>query len=212
MYDMSKLLIILLVQLLYVPMLTLRTISMVKNLKMLTAVFGFLEAAIYIFGLAIVLSGKQSFVEMLIYALGFSMGLVAGIFIEQKLAIGYSSFNVNINHDNDLLIQELRDNGFGVTVYVGEGRNGTRIKLDVLTQRKRETELLERIKRHEPNAFIISYEPKTFSGGYLSEMMKKRLTFNRKNREPIAEETTFIDKTIGGIKEEVSELTEDWKN
>ena len=38
---MTKLLLIIGIQLLYVPMLTLRTICMVKNLKILTALFGF---------------------------------------------------------------------------------------------------------------------------------------------------------------------------
>lgn len=172
---MSKLLLILFVQLLYVPMLSLRTISMVKNMKVLTCVFGFLEAIIYIFGLAIVLSGEQSVIEMVVYAIGFSLGLFAGILIEQKLAIGYSSFHVNINHKNPLLVKELRDKGFGVTIFVGEGRNSSRLKLDILTRRKREDELIHAILDKEPNAFIIGYEPKMFKGGYLSDIMKKRV-------------------------------------
>ena len=70
---MSKLLLIILIQLIYVPLLTLRTITMVKNLKMLTALFGFLEALVYIFGLAMVLSGDQDIVEMVVYAFGYSL-------------------------------------------------------------------------------------------------------------------------------------------
>lgn len=172
---MPKLMLIVLVQLLFVPMLTLRTICMVKNLKFLTALFGFLEAIIYIFGLTIVLSGEQSYLEMFVYAIGFSLGLVAGIFVEQKLAIGYSSFDVNINHENPSLVKKLRDKGFGVTQYKGEGRNGQRLKLDILTKRKREEELVSIIIEDEPNAFIISYEPKTFKGGYLTDLIKKRM-------------------------------------
>ena len=91
---MYTLILIITIQLLYVPMLTLRTISMVKNLKLFTALFGFLETLMYIFGLAIVLSGEKSILEMIVYASGFSMGLVVGIYIEQKLAIGYLCLNV----------------------------------------------------------------------------------------------------------------------
>ncbi|MGB3366356.1 MAG: DUF2179 domain-containing protein, partial [Acidaminobacteraceae bacterium] len=164
---MSKLILIILVQLLYVPMLTLRTISMVKNLKILTSVFGFLEALVYIFGLAIVLSGEQSVVEMLVYALGFGMGLLVGILVEQKLAIGYTTMHVNINHTNNEILTDLRDKGFGVTVFKGEGKFGDRNKLEILTKRKRESELIKLIYEKEPEAFIVSYEPKTFKGGYL---------------------------------------------
>ena len=85
---MSKLILIIIVQLLYVPMLTLRTICMVKNLKKLTSLFGFLESLIYVFGLALVLSGDSSTLEMIVYAVGFSVGLVLGMIVEQKMAIG----------------------------------------------------------------------------------------------------------------------------
>jgi len=175
---MSKLLLIILVQLIFVPLLTLRTITMVKNLKLLTALFGFLEAFVYIFGLAIVLSGEQSILEMGVYALGFSLGLFLGIYVEQKMAIGFISVAVNINHQNQLLVNELRFNGYGVTVYVGEGRDGNRYRLEILTRRRKEKELNQILDRHEPKAFMISYEPKTFKGGYLSELMKKRIKQN----------------------------------
>lgn len=209
---MSKLLIIVLIQLLYVPMLTLRTISMVKNLKVLTAVFGFLESIIYIFGLAIVLSGEQSIIEMVVYAMGFAMGLVTGIYVEQKLAIGFSSFNVNINHNNTELVKDLRNSGFGVTTYQGEGRNGERIILDILTKRKKESLLIKKIYAHEPNAFIISYEPKMFKGGYLADIMKRRMRKSTKNKGINNEESLgVISRTIKKVRSEVNTLKKNWK-
>ncbi|KNZ43527.1 DUF2179 domain-containing protein [Acetobacterium bakii] len=208
---MSKLILIILIQLLYVPMLTLRTICMVKNLKMLTAVFGFMEAFVSIFGLAIVLSGEQSIVEMIVYALGFALGLIVGILVEQKLAIGFSSVQVNITHDNETLVNTLRNEGFGVTVYSGEGKYGKRIKLDILTKRKKQAKLLEIINNCEPKAFIIAFEPKMFQGGYITESMKKRLKFNRKNiSSDESQIKNVIEKTIEGIKTEAAELKENW--
>lgn len=101
---MKDIILLLVLQLVYVPMLALRTISMVKKLTLLTAVFGFLESIIYVFGLAIVLTGEQSLVQMLVYALGFSLGLIVGIHIENKIAIGYTSILVNIKEMNHKLI------------------------------------------------------------------------------------------------------------
>ncbi|PKM74953.1 MAG: hypothetical protein CVU92_03820 [Firmicutes bacterium HGW-Firmicutes-17] len=172
---MTRLFLIVFIQLLYVPMLTLRTISMVKNLKVLTSFFGFMEALIYIFGLAIVLSGDQSILEMVVYAVGFAAGLILGIYIEQKLAIGFTSIQVNIEEENPTLVEVLRKEGFGVTVYLGEGKFGKRTNLDILTRRKSEKNLLKIIEKHEPKAFIMSFEPKMFRGGYLTEMMNGRL-------------------------------------
>ncbi len=211
---MSKLLLIVVVQLLFVPMLTLRTISMVKNLKLLTAVFGFMEAMIYIFGLAIVLSGEQNYLEMIVYSIGFSLGLIIGIMVEQKLAIGYTSYHVNLKSTNQDLVDNLREDGYGVTLFNGHGKAGTRVRLDILTRRKRESHLLKVIYDFEPDAFIISYEPKMFKGGYLTNIMKKRL----KNIKPIpykkasGQGDTVVIKTFEEIKNEFNILKKNWKN
>lgn len=208
---MSKLLLIIVIQLLYVPMLTLRTICMVKNLKILTSLFGFLETLVYIFGLTIVLSGEQNTLEMIVYAIGFSLGLFLGILVEQKLAIGFSSIQVNITHDNEVLINILRDEGFGVTVYFAEGKYGKRINLDILTKRKKETKLLEIIHKYEPKAFIMAFEPKMFRGGYLIEMMKKRLRISKRNINKEENQSKCIyKKTVDGIKFEAGELKNNW--
>lgn len=208
---MTRLFLIIFIQLLYVPMLTLRTICMVKNLKVLTGIFGFMEALIYIFGLAIVLSGEQSIVEMVVYAIGFAVGLTLGIYIEQKLAIGFTSIHVNIEQENPTLIEVLRKEGFGVTVYLGEGKFGKRTKLDILTRRKSEKNLLQIIEKYEPKAFIMSFEPKMFRGGYLAEMMNVRLKMKmqRKDREEM-EIKSVIEKTVEEIKIETETLKNDW--
>ncbi|MGV8906774.1 MAG: DUF2179 domain-containing protein [Acetobacterium sp.] len=208
---MSKLFLIIIVQLLFVPMLTLRTICMVKNLKILTAFFGFLEALVYIFGLTIVLSGEQNIIEMVVYAIGFALGLFVGILVEQKLAIGFSSVHVNIDHNNETLVNVLRNEGFGVTVYSGDGKYGKRIKLDILTKRKREAKLLEIIHDGEPKAFIMAFEPKMFRGGYITEIMKKRIKFNRRSiNKDESKLRSVIEETVNGIKSEASKLREDW--
>lgn len=90
---------------------------MVKNLRVLTALFG------------------------------FSLGLVAGTFIEEKMAIRYSSVHVNINHEAPFLVKELRNRGYGVTVFKGKGRDSTRYKLEILTKRKKENLMLRCIKQ-----------------------------------------------------------------
>lgn len=208
---MTKLLLIIIVQLLYVPMLTLRTICMVKNLKILTALFGFLEALISIFALSIVLSGEQSIVEMIVYAIGFAVGLIVGISIEKKLAIGFSSMQVNIEKYNEELIEVLRNDGFGVTIYYGEGKYGRRINLDILTKRKKEKYLLRLINEYEPNAFVMAFEPKMFRGGYLTEMMSKRARNRQENKRlDINPSKNVIVKTFEELKCEAEALKKNW--
>ncbi|MGY0374659.1 DUF2179 domain-containing protein [Clostridium sp. JNZ J1-5] len=58
-------------------------------------------------------------------------------------------------------------------VYEGEGRDSKRYRLDILTKRSREEELLQIIEEYEPKAFIISYEARRFKGGFMVNTMKK---------------------------------------
>lgn len=203
---MREIVLILILQLCYVPMLALRTICMVKKLTLLTAFFGFLEAIVYVFGLALVLSGDQTTLAMIVYALGFSLGLIVGIAIENKIAIGFRSVLVNIKTKNVLLIDELRSMGYGVTVFEGEGREGSRYRLDILTKRSQEKELFELINAHEPSAFVIAYEPTRFQGGFIEQMMKKQMNQKFNFQLPKSEKPGWFKKATQTVALEVKEL------
>ncbi|WP_233201429.1 DUF5698 domain-containing protein [Sporosarcina sp. P13] len=69
-------------------MFTIRTIFIVKQLRIQAAVLGLFEALVYVFG--------------------FSVGILVGTKIEHKLSIGYSSIFVNLPTKNQILIDKLR--------------------------------------------------------------------------------------------------------
>jgi uncharacterized protein YebE (UPF0316 family) len=184
--PMREIVLILLLQLVYVPILTLRTVFLVKGKSLLASCLGFMESLIYVFGLSLVFSGNKSTLTLVVYAAGFGIGIFIGGMVERKLAIGYTSINVNLMDNNKELIGFLRDEGFGVTIYEGQGRDSKRYKLEILTKRNREEELLGYIENYEPKAFIISYEPRRFKGGFLISTMKKR-NFRDKSAENKAE-------------------------
>jgi len=168
---MQSIVLILILQLVYVPFLTLRTIFLVKNITFLAAIFGMLEMLVYVFGLSLVFSGKQSMLSMVV---GFGLGIFLGAKIERKLAIGYVYTTINTQNKNEELVKFLRNEGFAVTIYIGEGRDSNRYKYEILTKRNREGELFQIVEQFEPNAFIISYEPKSFKGGFLLARMKAK--------------------------------------
>ncbi|WP_077624411.1 DUF2179 domain-containing protein [Sediminibacillus massiliensis] len=169
-----EILLIFLIQLIYVPIMSIRIIFLVKNLKAQATVIGVVEAFINIFAFSLVLTGDQNIVAMLVYALGFGVGLYIGGVVENKLAVGYTTFIVNTQNLNDELIERLRVEGFGVTTFRGEGRDSSRHKLEILTKRRREEELETLVLKYEPNAFLVAYEPTKFHGGFLLKAMSKR--------------------------------------
>lgn len=81
----------------------------------IAALLGFIESLIYVFGLSIVFSGEKEPVTLIVYAVGFGVGILIGGAIENKLAIGYNNIMVNVVEKNAELINYLRDEGFGVT-------------------------------------------------------------------------------------------------
>ncbi|MEH7085789.1 DUF2179 domain-containing protein [Neobacillus drentensis] len=169
---MKEILLILLLQLIYVPIYTLRTIFLVKNITVLASILGIAEMLIYVFGLSLVFGGDQSIISMVVYAVGFGLGIILGTKLEQKIAIGYINVTVNTQEKNSSLIDTLRKNGFGVTLYTGEGRDSERYRMEILTKRNRENELIATVEKFEPNAFIISYEPRRFKGGFLLDRLR----------------------------------------
>ena len=68
----------------------------------------------------------------------------------------------------------LRQEGYGVTQSYGEGLEGPRLILEILSQRKSEKKLFQKIKQIEERAFIISYEPKYISGGFWTKKISRR--------------------------------------
>src|SRR6476469_728787 len=104
---MLNIILIFALQLIYVPILTLRTIFLVKNMSVAASSFGVLEALVYVFGLSLVFSGHQTIAGMIVYAVGFGVGLYIGSRIENKLAIGFVSLAVNLLDLNEELIVVL---------------------------------------------------------------------------------------------------------
>lgn len=85
------------------------------------------------------------------------------------------------------LVNALRTAGFGVTVFEGEGINTARFRLDIVAKRSREKELLLIIDQFEPKAFLMSYEIRSFRGGYLTKSMKKRAVSFIKKKKALEE-------------------------
>ncbi|KGA97105.1 hypothetical protein AJ85_14820 [Alkalihalobacillus alcalophilus ATCC 27647 = CGMCC 1.3604] len=171
---MVSALIILIVQLLYVPILTVRTIMMVKGMKEKAAAVGILEGAVYVVALGLVFADLSNYLNMIAYAVGFGVGLYIGAIIEEKLAIGYVTLEVNIMNRNDKLVHRLREVGFSVSTSEVEGMNSIRYLLACTARRDREKEFIKIVSEYEPSAFIVSFEPRNFKGGYITKAMKSR--------------------------------------
>ncbi|WP_124223312.1 DUF2179 domain-containing protein [Aquisalibacillus elongatus] len=154
------------VNVIYVSLLTVRTIFTLKGKRYIAATVGVFEITFYTIGLGLVLENLDQIQNLIAYALGFGTGVISGMKIEEKLAIGYITVNIISSNPDIPFTQTLREKGYGVTSWYAYGMEGDRLAIQVLTPRKYELMLYNTIKEIDPKAFIIAYEPRQIFGGF----------------------------------------------
>lgn len=171
---MLLILLIVCINVVYVSMNTLRTIMVIKGQRLYASIMSVFEVGIYLCGLTIVLDNLNSPMNIIAYCIGYGVGVYIGSLIEQHLALGYVQVQIIVDSVVRDLPDFLREKGFGVTSWTAEGKNGLRLVLQVLAKRSNEKELIKFVHEITPNAFVISYEPKHFVGGFLTKSMRKK--------------------------------------
>ncbi|MFC7372515.1 DUF2179 domain-containing protein [Fictibacillus iocasae] len=165
--------IILLINIVYVSFFTIRMILTLKNQRYLAAFISVFEVIIYVVGLGLVLENLDKIQNLIAYAVGYGLGVLVGMKIEEKLALGYITVNVITTELASDLPNQIRSKGFGVTDWMAHGREGQRLMMEILTSRKSEKSLYETVKHLDPKAFIISHEPKAFHGGFWVKSIRR---------------------------------------
>lgn len=158
----TMVLIILVINIVYVSFSTMRLILTMKGRRYAAAFAGTVEMLIYVIGLSIVLDNLDQVQNVIAYALGYGIGIIVGMKIEEKLALGYITVNV-ITKEIDLdLPKQLREKGYGVTNWVVGGLEGDRSAMQILTPRKYELQLYETIKRLIQRRLSFRMSPKRY--------------------------------------------------
>jgi uncharacterized protein YebE (UPF0316 family) len=165
--------IILIINIVYVSFFTIRMILTLKGYRYIAAFVSMFEVVIYVVGLGLVLDNLNEIQNLVAYAVGYGLGVIAGMKIEEKLALGYITVNVITADYDKALPEKLRSKGYGVTNWAAHGLEGDRMAMQILTPRKNEIKLYQTIKELDPKAFIIAYEPKTIHGGFWVKTVRK---------------------------------------
>ncbi|WP_198949186.1 DUF2179 domain-containing protein [Lottiidibacillus patelloidae] len=164
---------ILLINIVYVSFFTIRMILTLKGQRYLAAFISVFEVIIYVIGLGIVLENLDNLYNLIAYATGYGLGVLVGMKIEEKLALGYIKVNVIVKDVNTEIPRILRDKGYGVTSWIANGLEGERLMIEILTSRKSEVDLYNTVKKIDEKAFIISHEPKAFYGGFWVKKVRR---------------------------------------
>lgn len=152
---------------------TVRTLMVVQGRKVQAAAIGFFEVGVYVTVLGKVVNSLDNPLNLLAYCLGFAAGNYVGITIENKIALGNLSAQIIPGENTkDELLDALRENGFGVTVLVGEGLKGSREIFNVVLNRKDLKRLREIVESIDKDAFLTVNNISPIRGGYFNVTKK----------------------------------------
>ncbi|ALC87875.1 MULTISPECIES: DUF2179 domain-containing protein [Bacillaceae] len=176
----SMVLIIFAINIVYVTLSTTRMILTLKGYRYVAALISIIEVVVYIVGLGLVLDNLNEIHNLIAYALGFGTGIVVGSKLEEKMSLGYIMVNaISTESESEINLSTLlREEGYGVTSWTANGLEGARQALQILTPRKDEAKLYNRLKEIDPKIFIIAYEPKTIHGGFWVKRVRRGKLFS----------------------------------
>ncbi len=132
---------------------TLRIVFLTRGNKIVAPILGFFEILIWLVAITRIMANLDNFVTYIAYALGFAVGNYVGLMVEEKLAIGTRLIRIITTTDATILINNLREKGFGATAIDAEGKNGLVHIIFVTTRRKVVYQVI---------AILNHFNPKTF--------------------------------------------------
>ena len=135
---------------------TLRVMLVVQRKRVLSALVGFCQALMWIVVIKSVLDNLENFYSIVAYAGGYSAGILVGMALEERLAIGFSHVRIVTSENARQMSASLRKSGYGVTEYIGHGKDGRVLEVNVIAKRRDLSDIEEIASRIDPKCFITS--------------------------------------------------------
>jgi uncharacterized protein YebE (UPF0316 family) len=154
---------------------TVRVLLSVRNVKLAVPLIGFFEVMIWLFAVGNAVRHLDSFWHVLGYAAGFATGSIVGLWIEEKLAFGWATLQIISRYGGVEVAEALRELGYGVTEFAGQGRDGTVEVVYTVLKRRQLPEVFRVIDQWDPEAFVMIDEPRAIRRGWLYNTPRQRV-------------------------------------
>lgn len=160
-------LLILMLRVIGVTLATIRVLIMMRGKKLLAASIGFFEVLVYALAIGQVVNDLSNVWNLFGYCLGFALGTLGGMWLEERLALGYASVRIVSRYKGHAVADAIRDAGYGATVEWGQGRTGA-VGLVIATVRRKEVDTVCALAdKVDPGAFVTIEEARTIRRGYM---------------------------------------------
>ncbi len=150
-----------------VSMGTVRTIMVMRGMRRVAALIGFVEVSIWVVAISRVIGHLDSVWSVLGYGGGFAAGTLLGMWIEDKLALGHVYVHIVSMDKGQALAQTIREAGYGATQVQAEGKSGPVHVIDAVVPRKQAKRLLQLVNEIDDASFVTIEEARKVMRGYL---------------------------------------------
>lgn len=146
---------------------TLRALFTMRGKKLYVWLIGVVRSAIFVTTIAFVLGNVENLFNVFAYAAGFATGNILGMWLEERLALGFVELRIVSPRRGQAILESLRDEGYAVTELLARGKDGMVSMLSCTVQRKAAPEVERVIHRIDDNAFITAEEVRSVRRGFL---------------------------------------------
>jgi uncharacterized protein YebE (UPF0316 family) len=150
-----------------VSMGTVRTILVLRGMRKIAALIGFVEVSIWVVAVSRVIGNLDSIWNVLGYGGGFAAGTLLGMWIEDKLALGHAYVHIVSMAQGPEIAYQIRQAGYGATQVQAQGQSGPVHVVDVVIPRKRAKQLLQLVNQVDDGSFVTVEEARQVMRGYL---------------------------------------------
>lgn len=145
---------------------TLRMLVILRGRKTLAWAMGFAQALLFVFVLTSVLGTLNNPLSVLGYAAGFASGVVVGMWLEGRLAIGFANLTIISPRRGAAIAEQLRQAGFAVTEIPGRGKDGAVSTIICSLRRRQVDQVVEIAMDIDPEAFITTEDLRPLRRGH----------------------------------------------
>ena len=145
---------------------TLRVLMVMRGKKSIAWILGFFQSAIFILAISSVLAHLGNPLNVIGYAAGFATGIVVGMWLEERLAIGHVSVTIVSSRRGSAIAEHLRSQGYAVTEIPARGRDGTVALLSCSVLRRNVDAVRNVVNEVDPEAFITAEDVRPVRRGF----------------------------------------------
>ncbi len=160
-------LLIFVIRVLSIAVSTLRLLLMGRANPLLVFTLSFIEAASFVLTFGVVAQDLTNMYNLMSYSLGFAAGTWVGTLIEERVGAGFATVNIVSRGKSLLIVEAVREAGYGATRTAGEGVSGSVGLVWVVVRRRNVGQIVGIVQKIEPKAFISVDETRSVRQGFL---------------------------------------------